>query len=215
MSLIRVTNVISIVLFHSLSIAEANDPQVQWQKIGEKEYFFNAAPLTQADANAKCRGLKAKLFEPKTEETNREVFVQAGVKLGQLPAGVARTLWIGVSDRITEAVFTYVSDEKPVAFTCKGNSAAPAPSTGCWATATAPVAPTDCVSSSSNADGKWTEVACGGTLGSICERDVKPTAAPPTQKPPTQKPTIPTDSGSTCLESGAAVLLGMLFFCYH
>ena len=84
---------------------------------------------------------------------------------------------------------------------------------GCWLTAAAGGAPplvpapagiaNNCVTGSSGTDGKWSNVACTGTSGSICERDGETTPAPPPA------------SGSTCLESGTAVLLGMLFFCYQ
>ena len=48
---------------------------------------------------------------------------------------------------------------------------------------------------------------CAGsatTAGSICERAGSVTTAKPTKSPPPA-------SGSTCLKSGTAVLLGMLF----
>ena len=68
------------------------------------------------------------------------------------------------------------------------------------------------VTGSSSDDGRWTIRDCSAAVntnnvfGSICERGGSVTTAPPTTSP------LP-DSGSTFLESGTAVLLGMLFFC--
>jgi len=97
----------------------------------------------------------------------------------------------------------------------------------------------DCVFGSSDQDGKWQTSNCvlnvvdqpikdadattagiaadtydfvaplAAKFGSICEKD----AAPTTQAPNT--PTPPETSDSTCLKSGIAVMIGMLFFCYQ
>jgi hypothetical protein len=169
--------------------------QAEWVTIGGNNYDFNPATQTQSEARARCIRLGGKLFEPQNPETNRDVFVQAGAKL---PGNT--NLWIGVSDIGDEDNFSYLSSGIRVNFVCESSNLG---AVGCWETAPAAGgAPTvNCVTGKAADDGKWTNQVCTTTHGSICE---SPGETPP---PP------PPASGSTCLESGTAVLLGMLFFC--
>jgi hypothetical protein len=167
--------------------------QAQWVLIGGKNYDFNPVPLSQGDAKVRCIREGGKLFEPKDAKTNQDVFDQAGTILGQ-QGGANRNLWIGVSDTVTDLEFTYLSDESLVNFICQGSDKG---TTGCWLAEpesdAASGTDTDCVTGSSGSNGKWTNQVCTSAFGSICESAGK---APP-----------PPVSGSTCLESGTAVLL--------
>ena len=51
-----------------------------WVKIGGKTYDFNSARMTHSEASAMCKKQGGKLFEPRDEKTNKEVFEQAGKK---------------------------------------------------------------------------------------------------------------------------------------
>ena len=53
----------------------------EWVTIGGNNYDFNPATQTQSEARARCIRLGGKLFEPQNPETNRDVFVQAGIHM--------------------------------------------------------------------------------------------------------------------------------------
>merc|ERR1712238_25099 len=211
MNLIQHINVISFVLFYSLSMTSASgyNRQAEWVSIGGKNYDFNPAAQTQSEARARCIRLGGKLFEPKDATTNRDVFVQAGAKL----IG-GNNLWIGVSDVGTEDSFTYLSDGTLVNFVCESSAGGKA---GCWLTNAdmtnqptpeATTADLDCVVGNSAQDGQWSVIACtatgAGKFGSICEMmEETPTS---TSAPATPPPA----SGSTSLKSGIAVFIGTL-----
>jgi len=239
MNLIQSINVISFVLFYSLSLvyAGAYDRQAEWVEIGGKNYDFNAVGLTQSEASARCIRFGGKLFEPRDAKTNRDVFLQAGAKFN----GNTR-LWIGVSDVGTENEFVYLSDGTLVNFACESSAGGRA---GCWrpvgagnraaqpipeVPADPPSVGLDCVFGRADQDGKWATSHCvlnnvaapaaGGItfatlpakFGSICEKEVATTPPPST---PASTPAPPNTSDSTCLKSGITVIIGMLFFCYQ
>merc|ERR1712238_47316 len=202
MNLIQSINVISIVLFYSLSMisASGNNRQAEWVLIGGKNYDFNPAALTQSEARARCIRFGGKLFEPKDATTNRDVFVQAGAKLNG-----GTDLWIGVSDVGTEDSFTYLSDGTLVNFVCESSAGGRA---GCWATGQPATTGLDCVVGNSAGGGKWTVLACtatgAGKFGSICEMmEETPTSTSAPEIPPPA-------SGSTSLKCGIAVFIGTL-----
>jgi len=240
MNLIQSINVISFVLFYSLSLvyAGAYDRQAEWVEIGGKNYDFNAVGLTQSEASARCIRFGGKLFEPRDAKTNKDVFVQAGAKFN-----ADTKLWIGVSDLGEENSFTYLSDGTLVNWVCDSSNGGRA---GCWSTGQPvtestfvdPAAPTtaelatrnlDCVFGRANQDGKWTTSNCvrnvaettidttalaaatPAKFGSICESDVATPA-------PAPEPTTPAPAGtsdSSCPKSGITVMIVMLFFCYQ
>merc|ERR1712166_515112 len=206
-SCITMNLIISFVLFYSISMVYAD----KWVSIGEKDYNFYPVPLSQGNAISRCFREGGQLFEPKDEKTNTNVFIQAGSILGN-SGGQVRRLWIGVSDVVREDEYTYLSDNSLVTFTCQGTLGLT--NGGCWnGNPTAGGTASNCVSGSSFNDGRWSIQPCAvaTVFGSICERDGKITPATPAPPPPPP----PTASGSSCLESGTAVLLGMLFFCYQ
>ena len=49
-------------------------------EIGGKNYDFNPVGLTQSEASSRCIRFGGKLFEPRDAQTNKYVFVQAGIK---------------------------------------------------------------------------------------------------------------------------------------
>jgi hypothetical protein len=143
--------------------------KAQWIQVGGKNYDFNPAPLSQPDAKKRCIANGGRLFEPRDEKTNRDVFIRAGAELGG-----ATNLWIGISDVGTENVFRYISDEQSVNWKCDG-SATTVNTIGCWRVAQ-PITentgaavdgeiPTatvnlDCVFGSPSQDGKWQTSNC-------------------------------------------------------
>merc|ERR1712238_101640 len=248
MNLIQHINVISFVLFYSLSMTSASgyNREAEWVSIGGKKYDFNPAPLTQSEARSRCIRFGGKLFEPKDATTNKDVFVQAGAKLNG-----ASSLWIGVSDVGDEGSFTYLSDGTLVNFVCESSNGGKA---GCWGTAepaqfvipstqeTVNVADQlNCVVGNPRNNGKWATIGCSvspsipaiveivgvgaegdedfvaaaagvdgvvstpSKMGSICERDDEPASTTPSAPAPAPA------SGSTCLKSGIAVVIGTLF----
>jgi len=236
MNLIQSKNVISLILFYSLSMISAGtyDRKAEWALIGGKNYDFNPVGQTQSEASARCIRFGGKLFEPRDAQTNRNVFTQAGAKLS-----VDTKLWIGISDVGEEASFTYLSDGTLVNWVCESSASG----TGCWqgsqpvveaafanssspTTAELATRNLDCVFGTAKAVGKWAVSNCvtniagaptgGGPdfgdapakFGSICERAVA-TPGPITTTAP------PGTSDSTCLKSGITIIIAMLFFCYQ
>ena len=50
----------------------------EWVSIGEIDYNFYALVLSHVAAKTRCLQESGKLFEPKDEQTNNDVFMQAG-----------------------------------------------------------------------------------------------------------------------------------------